>query len=181
VPLPLTTEVRATLGDQRIARQVNLAAHRIKGQDRPDLSQQVNVELCKDLGENYREKIGATTSSSDFKQTDEHRILVRCVDRVCKRIKRSKQHKSIDQLREDQGFIPIDPRSTKSASLTRMITLLAIQRDELGAKERLMLDLLLAETPHDEIARQLGMGRTKFFQLKREVFDEIATRLLSDD
>jgi hypothetical protein len=116
-----------------------------------------------------------------FKQTGEYRVLVRCVDRVCKRFKRSKRHKSLDELKERQGFVPVDPGSIRSNFYVKLKTLLDIQRDGLGYEERLMLDLLRAETPHDEIARRLGMGRTKFFKFKKMVLKKIAAQLLCDD
>lgn len=174
------TDTRTSLGDQRIAHQVKIASYRIKPQDRPDLFQQVNVELCKDLGEEYREKIGSATNG-DFRSADEYVVLARCVDRICKRIKRSKRHQSIDQLREDRGYIPVDLRSCRGSFSIRMTTLLALHRDGLEPTERLMLSLLQADTPHDEIMRQLGMGRSKFFRLKKEVFGKIADLLLSND
>lgn len=174
------TDTRTSLGDQRIAHQVKLASYRIKPQDQPDLFQQVNVELREDLGEDYREKIGFS-SEGNFKSTYEFVVLARCVDRVCKRIKRSKRHQSIDHLKEDQGYIPVDLRSCRDSFLVRMTTLLALLRDGLEPTERLMLELLQAETPQDEIMRQLGLRRTKFFQLKKEVFGKIAELLLSED
>jgi len=179
VAQPLT-DTRTLLGDQRIAHQVKIASHRIKPQDRSDLFQQVNVELCESLDVDYREKLGSP-SNGDFKSTDEYLVLSRCVDRVCKRIKRSKRHQSIDELKEGRGYIPVDLRSCRDPTLIRMTTLLALQRENLEPKERLMLELLQAETPHDEIMCRLGVGRTKFFQLKKEVFGKIADLLLSED
>jgi hypothetical protein len=169
----------ASLGDQRIAEATKNVSWRVKFQDRTDLFQAVNLELCEELGEDYREKISSPTDDV-FKTTDEYKNLIRCVDRVRKRFTRSKNHQSIDRLKEDGGFTPVDPRSCMNSHDTLMVALLRLHLDSLEPTERLMLELLRDDVPHDEIMILLGMGRTKFYKLKKEVFGKLADLLLGD-
>jgi hypothetical protein len=176
---PPAADARA-LGEQRITDQVELGSRRLHRQDRQDLFQEVHTALCGELGEDYREQTGALETTSEFRETTEYRALVRCVDRVCKRMKRSKRHMSLDQLKEDHNYVPDDPKSIRGRAIIKLTTLLAIQLDELGETERLMLELLQAKVPYEEIAHRLGMGRTKFFETKRAVFDKLAAQLMDD-
>jgi hypothetical protein len=173
------TDSAASLGEQRIAKQVNRVSWRFRLQDRPDLFQESNAELCEELGWDYREKIGTPTDDA-FEASDECKILIRCVDRVCKRFTRSRNHSSIDQLKENRGYTPVDPRSCVGFHNRMMVVLLRLHLDSLEPTERLMLELLQAGVPHDEIMDQLGLGRTKFYELKKEVFGRIADLLLGD-
>jgi len=173
-------EVSASLGDLRITRQIRKASRRINPQDEPDLSQGVHGELLEEFGDKYREILGSPCDSY-FASTHEYKVLDWCVDRVRKRLVRVKRPQSLDQLKEQGNYVPVDPRSCKAASSGRMTTLLALQRDRLTVEERRMLELLLAEVPLIEIMHELGMGRTNFFTFKRKVFEEIAHVLLRDD
>jgi hypothetical protein len=174
------TDTPASLGDRRIANQVKRVSYRIRSRDLQDLLQQVYLELLQVLGADFRERIGFL-GSEGFQLSYENAVLVRCVDRVARRFQRVKSVQSIDQLKEDRGYTPVDPQSCKDGSLLRMMILLELQRDLLDPREQSILQLRLAEVPLDETLRRLGLGRTKYYQLRRELFGKLARLLRGDD
>jgi len=171
---------QASVGEERIAERVNLGSRWIREQDKPDLFQEVNSELLeeKELGFNYREKIGSASLAGDFSKSDEFLILARCVDRVVKRFQRTKQHQSIDQLREGWDFEPTDPRTMRGASLIEQTTLLKLYRYESDDQSQKLLDLMPDNFTAEEICERLDMGRTTYFALKKKLVSEITELLL---
>jgi hypothetical protein len=170
----------SSLGEQQIATQTKNASWNLRHHDREDVHQTVHVELCEELGPYYRERIGDALTTSEFWTTDEYRTLVRCVDRVSKRMKRAKRHPSLDRLKETQNFDYPDQAMSGGAVIVGDTLQLAIKLGQLNDKEVKMLDLLRQELPQEQIWAQLGMGRSRFYEFKKRVFGKLASQFHDD-
>ena len=168
-PFGFGQDAKASLGDQRIAIQVKRAERRLRPQDRMDLLQEIHAQLLASLGKDYLAEIGAGGPDA----IDE---LTRCVGRVCKRLQRAKRHLSTDQLEKSHNFVPTDPASARGDSIVRKVSLTALVIESLGPEEKLVMDALREGKSH----KQINMGRTKFSQLKKKVFNLIASQLVDD-
>lgn len=166
---------RTSQGDLRIAQCVKNCARRLhlNDLDREDFAQDVHVELCKDLGQGYRETLSLGTP--DFWSSAEGRTLQRCAERV------KKQFRDAWKKARRSCFQPFDKAclDDAKASVDSIASQILELEDELPADELRLLNLLNSGTPDNDIQLILNIKRSSLYKFKRRLYLNLESKLIT--